>query len=148
MPDREKVIAGLTMLVDRKNDDTCEGLKCCNIAEDALALLKEQEEIIKESEEMAELFNDAVARCRKYMEKYGVIPIKLEQKKRFLVTEKGEWIPLDKDTDVPNKVVRCKDCKYGEVSIVPWSQNHYCKRQKLVHEPDWFCADGEQKEGG
>lgn len=40
---REKVIAGLTMLLDRKNDDTCEGLKCCKIAEDALALLKEQE---------------------------------------------------------------------------------------------------------
>lgn len=41
--DREKVISGLMMLADRKNDDTCEGLKCCKIAEDALALLKEQE---------------------------------------------------------------------------------------------------------
>jgi hypothetical protein len=47
MTDREKVVAGLTMLVDRKNDDTCEGLKCCKIAEDALALLKEQPEIIR-----------------------------------------------------------------------------------------------------
>lgn len=45
MIDREKVIAGLMMLADRKNDDTCEGLKCCKIAEDALALLKEQEAI-------------------------------------------------------------------------------------------------------
>ena len=45
--DREKVIAGLTMLADRKNDDTCEGLKCCKIAEDALALLKEQQEIVR-----------------------------------------------------------------------------------------------------
>ena len=44
--DREKVIAGLTMLLDRKNDDTCEGLKCCKIAEDALVLLKEHEETI------------------------------------------------------------------------------------------------------
>ena len=43
MIDREKVIAGLMMLADRKNDNTCEGLKCCKIAEDALALLKEQE---------------------------------------------------------------------------------------------------------
>jgi len=43
MADVEKVIAGLTMIADRKNDDSCEGLKCCNIAEDALELLKEQE---------------------------------------------------------------------------------------------------------
>lgn len=42
--DRQKVIAGLTMLADRKNDNTCEGLKCCKIAEDALALLEEQDE--------------------------------------------------------------------------------------------------------
>ena len=41
--DMDKVVAGLMMLVDRTNDDTCEGLKCCKIAEDALALLKEQE---------------------------------------------------------------------------------------------------------
>ncbi len=45
MSDRKKVIAGLKMLVDRKNDDTCEGLKCCKIAEDALAMLKEQEAV-------------------------------------------------------------------------------------------------------
>jgi len=43
MADIEKVIAGLTMIADRKNDDSCEGLKCCNIAEDALELLKEME---------------------------------------------------------------------------------------------------------
>lgn len=43
--DREKVIAGLTMLVDRRNDDTCEGLKCCKIAEDTLELLNEQKAI-------------------------------------------------------------------------------------------------------
>ena len=45
MPDMEKVIAGLTMLIDRTNDDICEGLKCCKIAKDALSLLKEQEAI-------------------------------------------------------------------------------------------------------
>ena len=48
MIDREKVIAGLMMLVDRANDDTCEGLKCCKIAEDALTLLKEQDEKIRQ----------------------------------------------------------------------------------------------------
>ena len=42
MAELEKVIAGLTMLADTKNDDSCEGLKCCKIAEDALELLKAQ----------------------------------------------------------------------------------------------------------
>lgn len=46
MPDRKKVIAGLTMLADRTNDNSCEGLKCCKIAEDAIILLKEQPEIV------------------------------------------------------------------------------------------------------
>ena len=46
--DREKVIAGLTMLADRTNDDTCEGLKCCKIAEDALALIDTQYKLILE----------------------------------------------------------------------------------------------------
>lgn len=50
MIDREKVIAGLTMLADRKNDDTCQGLKCCKIAEDALTLLKEQKPILLENQ--------------------------------------------------------------------------------------------------
>ena len=54
MVDREKVVAGLMMLVDRKNDDTCEGLKCCKIAEDTLALLKENDKI---KEQFIEAFN-------------------------------------------------------------------------------------------
>ena len=50
--DREKIIAGLTMLADRKNDNACEGLKCCKIAEDALDLLKEQQERIETLESL------------------------------------------------------------------------------------------------
>ena len=42
-------------------------------------------------------------------------------------------------------IVRCKECKHGEPSIVAWSSNYYCRRHKDVHEPDWFCADGEAK---
>ena len=45
MADVEKVFAELTMLADRRNDSTCEGAKCCEIAEDALELLKEQQEL-------------------------------------------------------------------------------------------------------
>ena len=44
MADRESVMAGLKWIADTKNDAVCEGLKCSKIAEDALELLKEQEE--------------------------------------------------------------------------------------------------------
>ena len=99
MPDREKYIEVLSKTaktVKELNEDAPIkiSLECI---EDILTLLKEQDEIIKESESMTELFNDAVARCRKYMEKCGTIPVEKELKKRFLVTEKGEWIPLEQE---------------------------------------------------
>lgn len=53
-----------------------------------------------------------------------------------------EYLDLGNEIAKTPKIVMCKDCKYGEVSIVPWTQNHYCKRQKLAHAPGWFCADG------
>ena len=53
MIDMEKVIAGLTMLADRTNDDVCEELKCCKIAEDVLALLKEQEPVEPKRKDMS-----------------------------------------------------------------------------------------------
>ena len=61
MADKEKVIAGLMMLADNKNDNSCEGLKCCKIAEDALALIKKQDERIKELE-----IEDAISRLIKH----------------------------------------------------------------------------------
>lgn len=60
MTDMENVIAGLTMLADRKNDDTCEGLKCCKIAEDAIALLKEQEEEIENLKQTAQSMMEGI----------------------------------------------------------------------------------------
>ena len=44
------------------------------------------------------------------------------------------------------KVVRCKDCKYGEKA----NAVYLCGKSRgfgIAHEPDWFCADGERKEG-
>lgn len=44
------------------------------------------------------------------------------------------------------ELVRCKYCKHGEeVNSV-----YLCGKTRgfgLAHEPDWFCADGERKEG-
>lgn len=43
-------------------------------------------------------------------------------------------------------VVRCKDCKY---SAVDYENMRYCKLVTYYnHVPDdWFCADGERKDG-
>lgn len=89
MPDREKVVAGLTMLADRKNDNSCEGLKCCKIAEDTLDLLQSQPQI-----------------------------------------------------------VRCKDCKH--YVHVRNDAAGYCAKDSscwVFRDLEWFCADGEKKDG-
>ena len=45
-----------------------------------------------------------------------------------------------------NGIVRCKDCKHGEkVNFV-----YLCGKSRgfgIAHEPSWFCADGERKDG-
>lgn len=44
--------------------------------------------------------------------------------------------------DVMQELVRCKDCKYLD------SDWDYCPMlDKDDVEPEWFCADGERKEG-
>ena len=80
MNDRQKyidVLSKTVKTVKEFNEDAPIkiSLECI---EDILTLLKEQDEIIKESEKMAEMLNDAVARCRKYMEKCGAIPVEQE----------------------------------------------------------------------
>ena len=46
-------------------------------------------------------------------------------------------------------VVRCKDCKhwYFADNRIPCEQENICGRNGIVVTPDWFCADGERKEG-
>ena len=45
------------------------------------------------------------------------------------------------------ELIRCKDCKYSE----PACGNINCKKDGLfavdIHPVNWFCADGERKEG-
>jgi hypothetical protein len=41
-------------------------------------------------------------------------------------------------------VVRCKDCKQGEQSVLP-NRHLWCKIHEFYREPDWFCADGEKR---
>ena len=51
-------------------------------------------------------------------------------------------IPLLKEQP---EIVRCKDCKYGEQMCQPWS-DIICNQNRATHIPDWFCADGEERE--
>lgn len=53
-----------------------------------------------------------------------------------------------------SELVRCKDCKFSGCYTTEENGNIYrisCNKRndKLNewHKPDWFCADGERKEG-
>lgn len=39
------------------------------------------------------------------------------------------------------EIVRCKDCKHYTLEPGKWE----CDLYDWVHEPDWFCKDGERK---
>lgn len=43
------------------------------------------------------------------------------------------------------EIVRCKDCKQGEQSVLP-NRHLWCRIHEFYREPDWFCADGKRKE--
>lgn len=42
-------------------------------------------------------------------------------------------------------IVRCKDCKQGEQSVLP-NRHLWCRIHEFYREPDWFCADGVKKD--
>ena len=44
------------------------------------------------------------------------------------------------------ELVRCNDCKYGSL----WSDEQVivCDKLSKTRDKNWFCADGERKEGG
>ena len=55
----------------------------------------------------------------------------------------GTWVSAE-------NVVRCKDCKFGEACKNRAGEhgvmcyNSQSASHSWVHEPDWFCADGER----
>jgi len=45
------------------------------------------------------------------------------------------------------EVVRCKDCKYGELkSYAPPSCRYYCKNSLTYQSKDFYCSMGERRE--
>ncbi len=81
--------------------------------DDALDLLKEQDDMGKE-------LTDAMELVRKKNER------------------------IEKLLKEQEAVVRCKDCKYS------LSNSRFCAyphKKNNIQQGDWFCADGERKEG-
>ena len=131
MPDRKKVIKGLEYCIthyncrdNRKPDcpylDLCEPIKDATgntLMRDALVLLKEQEQAMKEKD--------------------GTISNLIVQIKEI--------------SQCYERVVRCKDCKHGKQLFQDYVLCQISEENEsgclASHKPDWFCADGERKEG-
>ena len=43
-------------------------------------------------------------------------------------------------------VVRCKDCKHGEVDDPDFPDQYYCREGHMWNSGCHFCADGKQKD--
>ena len=73
--------------------------------------------------------------------------LKEQEKQKFLVDENGKITPLP-------VVVMCKDCRWGDRSLNGKGEEMIlCYNSDTgiedgyLHEPDWYCREGECKEG-
>lgn len=127
MPDREKYIEVLSKTaktVKELNEDAPIkiSLECI---EDILELLKEQEDLGTELANAVELIHKKNERIEKLL--------KEQETQKFFVDESGKITPLP-------VVVRCKDCKWRGTNAC------FCKARDDVRD-NWFCSEGERKEG-
>ena len=87
------------------------------------------------------------------MEMTGTVEFIQRIKYAEIPDEKGEMQVYAIPETVENiqELVRCKDCKHreackngrGEHGVMCY--NSHSASHSWVHEPDWFCADGEEK---
>ena len=66
-----------------------------------------------------------------------------------LMTDALELLKEQQPTVDAVPVVRCKDCKWFDVTWEPVHATkgcYFCQMHGLVHEPDYYCADGERRE--
>lgn len=70
---------------------------------------------------------------------------------KALQYDRGQYQKGYADRD--SEIVRCKDCRHGEMDTEHFIRpSIVCKNPAngvghVSHRPDWFCADGERKEG-
>ena len=70
-------------------------------------------------------------------------------KKEYIVELREEEADELMDEHGVGELVRCKNCKhcYFASNRVPNERSYACEKHGLDIVPDWFCADGERKEG-
>ena len=107
-------------------------------SDDAIELLKEQEDLGTELTNAVELIHKKNERIEKLL--------KEQEKQKFFVDASGKITPLP-------VVVRCKDCKHrgkiGKcvVASIAAEKDYKYPICMLDNRGEWFCADGERKEG-
>ena len=143
--DREKVITDIEQQIRWIEEIECHKfpgwLNVTNAMRDAIALLKEQEDLGTELTNAVELIHKKNERIEKLLK---------EQK--FLVDSDGKITPLP-------VVVRCKDCKHRPIKPNDYENGFdlefpdgKCPCQcddgwySWYPPDDWFCAEGERKD--
>ena len=150
----EKVIKGLQTHADGcgYRSHHCDAMECpyrygdesCDIEEmcrDALALLKEQERLLRK------LQNDKDKLCLEVSEwkhKFHDRQIKEQETANlYKCPNCGTWVSAE-------NVVRCKDCKYWNNKST--CEYRVCKKHtngisiiNFATHGNWFCADGERR---
>ena len=124
MIDREKVIERLEYCAETRD------VYVRNCINDTLELLKEQEEEISNYKEAVENLLQQLQDINKYMTPIG------------MVSDVRAYIEGREQPEI----MRCYACKHGEKA----NDVYLCGKPRgfgLAHEPNWFCADGERKEG-
>ena len=103
-------------------------------------LIKQIEKCINDSSCIGCPFEKSLL-CRHYMLADALAMLKKQEEQKFFVDESGKITPLP-------VVVRCKDCKYCFAEGFVREHNICDKHEGIQGQPDdWFCADGERKEG-
>ena len=121
MTDMEKVVRDLRYL--KSFGRVSNNPQITEIAEYAIAMLKEQQQQIWELQDQVEFIKD-------------------KQKKKFLVDSEGKITPLP-------DVVRCKDCihrgKSEKCVLAAISEEKNFPLFMLDNRGEWFCADGKRR---
>ena len=65
---------------------------------------------------------------------------------REFIIKISDEIMEEEIADRPQELVRCKDCRLkGETDSPFW--DYWCNRQERNVDREWFCADGERRDG-
>lgn len=126
----EKVIKGLNN-IGREIVNTIghgEAVPYLRTIDDALAMLKEQDEVISNYKEVVENLLQQLQDINKYMTPIG------------MVSDVRAYIEGREQPEI----IRCYACKHGEKA----NDVYLCGKPRgfgLAHEPNWFCADAERR---